>query len=286
MAYALPALAADAVKIKPLGGVYLDNKNVPLKHPEGVACSKSTVMVADTGNGRLVKYNLVGDELKDGAEIRLEKVSYPLRMRSTAKGEILVLDGKTRKIARIGADGNFVDMLEPRGLPQPDEVVPRSMAVDTKDNIYLLDILGERVLVLDPAGNYLRHIPFPKGYGILSDVAVDQRGAVYVIDSQNGQVLKSGVGANSFTVLASGLQENLYFAVGIETDNLGRIYILDQNDSGLVVLGQDGTFIGRYLAQGWASGSLFYPAQMCLTENVHFIIADRNNSRLQVFKLQ
>jgi len=286
VACALPAFAADAVKLKPLGGAYIDNKNVPLKNPEGIACNKSSIMVADTGNGRLVRYNLVNDELKDGTEIRTEKVSYPLRMRGTAKGEVLVLDGKTRKIHRVGADGSFVATLEPIGVPQPDEVVPRSMAVDAKDNVYLLDVLGERVLLLDPAGNYLRHIAFPKGYGFMSDVAVDQRGSVYVLDTLNAQVLKAAANETKFSVMATGLQEHLYFAVSIGIDSQGRVYILDQNDSGLVVLGPDGTFLGRYLAQGWSTGSLFYPAQACLTEDGNLIVADRNNSRVQIFKLQ
>lgn len=286
MACALPSLAAETIKLKPLGGAYLDNKNVPLKNPEGIACIKSSVMVADTGNGRLVRYNLVNDDLKDGTEIRLEKISYPLRLKGTAKGEVLVLDGKTRKIHRLGGDGSYVAPLDPLGVPQPDEVVPRSMAVDAKDHVYLLDILGERVLVLDPAGNHLRHIAFPKLYGYMSDVAVDQRGTVYVLDTRNGQVLKAATTDKEFSVLATGLQEHLYFAVAIETDSQGRLFIIDQNDNGLVIMGQNGSFLGRYLTQGWTTGSLFYPAQACLTENGNFIVADRNNNRVQVFKLQ
>ncbi len=287
VACALPALAAESVKFKPLGsGVYQDNKNVPLKYPEGVACSKTSVIVADTGNGRLVRYTLANDELKDGVEVKVSELSYPLRLSGSAMGRILALDGKTRKIARLAADGSFVGYLDYQDVPAPSDVVPRSVAVDDKDNVYVLDILGERVVVVDPGGKFLRQIPFPKGHGNVSDLAVDQRGAVYVLDSQKSQVYKAAPNAQEFQILASGLQSYLYFAVSMEVDSQGRIYLLDQDDSGVIVLSPNGSFQGRYLSHGWKIGQLNYPAQACVTDNGIFVIADRNNSRIQLFKIQ
>lgn len=287
VACAMSAHAADTVKFKPMGaGVYQDAKNVPFKNPEGVSCGKSAVIVADTGNGRLVRFTLINDDLRDGVEIKAAEVSYPLRLKASAMGRILALDGKTRKIARLAADGGFVGYLDFQNLPAPAEVVPRSMAVDDKDNVYILDILGERVLVVDPAGKYLRRIPFPKDHGNVSDVAVDQRGAVFVLDSQKSQVFKAAPNAEAFQVLASGLQSYLYFAVSLDIDNQGRVFILDQDDSGVIVLGPDGSFQGRYLSHGWKAGQLNYPTQACITENGTLVIADRNNSRVQLFKIQ
>jgi DNA-binding beta-propeller fold protein YncE len=287
VACALPALAAESVKFKPLGnGVYQDNKNIPLKYPEGVACSKASVIVADTGNGRLVRYTLANDELKDGVEVKASELSYPLRLSGSAMGRILALDGKTRKIARLAADGSFVGYLDYQNVPAPSDVVPRSVAVDDKDNVYVLDILGERVVVVDPGGKFLRQIPFPKGHGNVSDLAVDQRGAVYVLDSQKSQVYKAAPNAQEFQIFASGLQSYLYFAVSLEVDSQGRVYLLDQDDSGVIVLSPNGSFQGRYLSHGWKIGQLNYPAQACITDNGIFVIADRNNSRVQLFKIQ
>ena len=283
---ALPAHAAESLKFKPLGGVYQDAKNVPLKNPEGVACGKSTVIVADTGNGRFVQYALANDNLKDGVEIKVAQVSYPLRLKAAAMGGVLALDGKTRKIARLAADGSFAGYLEYQNVPAPADVVPRSMTVDAKDNVYVLDILGERVLVLDPAGKYIRHVPFPKEHGFISDVAVDQKGTVFVLDSLKAQVYKAAPDAVAFQVFASGLQSYLYFAVTMDIDNQGRIFLLDQNDSAVILLGPDGSFQGRYLSFGWKVGQLNYPTQGCITENGTLVIADRNNSRVQLYKIQ
>ena len=281
----ISAFGAESIKFKPLTAAYQDQNNIPLKYPEGVTWDKSTVFVADTGNARIVRYNLVNDDLKDGTEIKIEQLTSPIRLKMTVKGDLLALDGKSHKIARIN-NGTLVGFLDPQKVTSPEDFVPRSMAVDSKDNIYLADILGERILVLDPAGVFIRNIPFPAGYGYIADVTVDSKGNVFIIDSFKSEVLRAAPSDTSFTSITKDLDTYLYFAVSIDTDPLGRIYLLDQNDNGLVIVGQDGKFLGRFLNGGWKTGQLDYPAQGSLSNNGIYAIADRNNNRLQLFKKQ
>ncbi|WP_224981146.1 NHL repeat-containing protein [Geomonas agri] len=283
---AYTAQAATTVKFRPLAVTSQDANNAPLKAPEGVACSQTSVLVSDTGNGRLVRYSLVNDDLKNGVEIKLPQLTYPLRAKFTPKGEALVLDGKSRKIARVAADNTFVAYLDPQNVPGPAGTVTRSLAVDAKGNIYLVDILGERVLILDPAGLFIRQVPFPAHYGYISDVAVDQQGTVLILDSMKDQVYRAAANENSFKEMGKDLQDYLFFAVSIDIDSQGRVFVLDQNDNGVVLLGPDGSFLGRYLNFGWKPGQVFYPAQECLAGNDILVIADRDNSRIQMFKLQ
>jgi hypothetical protein len=67
------------------------------------------------------------------------------------------------------------------------------------------------------------------------------------------------------------------------TDNRGIIYIVDENGSGIVILAQDGSYLGRQLSMGWNEGLLYYPAQMSITDKGEAFIADRGNSRIQIF---
>jgi len=60
---------------------------------------------------------------------------------------------------------------------------------------------------------------------------------------------------------------------------------VDENGAGLVTLGQDGSFLGRQLAMGWSEGFLYYPSQMCANGRDELFIADRGNSRVQVFSI-
>jgi len=279
--------AADQVKFKFLSEATVDAKGAPLIHPEGVVCTtNSSVVVADTGNARLVRYTLVNDELKDGAELKFQQVPYPIRARANSKGELFVLDGKIRTIFRIGADGTLIGSLDPASIPPPANFEPRSMAIDRSDTIYILDVYGERILVLDPTGKYQRQVPLPKGDGFFSDLNVDSRGNMFLVDSLNGQVFKAAKDAPAFQVIAKGLEAYLYFGVNIETDKQGRIFLLDQNEGAVILLGQDGSFQGRYLTIGWKKGQLYYPSQGCMTEDGKFVVADRNNNRVQLFQVQ
>lgn len=283
---ALSAFGADVIKFKPLGAAYQDNNNIPLRSPEGIACGKNMLIAADTGNGRLVRFDIINDGLQNGVEIKVEQLSQPVRIKSSTKGDLLVLDGKSRKIAKISSSGSFQGYVDPQKVQAPEDFVLRSMAVDSKDSIYLVDILGERVLVLDAAGVSQRQIPFPKGYGYIMDVTVDGSGNVFIVDSMKSQVFKAAPAEQNFTVITKDLDDYLYFAVSIETDAQGRIYLLDQNDNGVVVLNRDGKFFGRYLSTGWKVGQIYYPGQGCLSENGYYAIADRNNNRIQLFKTQ
>jgi hypothetical protein len=49
------------------------------------------------------------------------------------------------------------------------------------------------------------------------------------------------------------------------------------------MLSQDGSFLGRQLSMGWNEGLLYYPTQMCINEKGEAFIADRGNSRIQIF---
>ena len=74
-------------------------------------------------------------------------------------------------------------------------------------------------LVLNPEGKYQKQIPFPKDFGFFSNLSVD---------------------------------------TSITTDIRGTIYIVDGNGSGIVVLGKDGSFVGRQLSMGWNEGLFYY----------------------------
>lgn len=273
------ARAAENITFKPAGSEFIDGKGGYLKFPEGVACAAGSVIVADTGNGRLVRYQLQNDSLKDGVEIKVPQVSYPTKVHLGPKGEIFVLDGKQHKIARLTTEGAFSSFVELPGL------VPKSFAVDSSGMIHILDLQGAQVVTLDPAGKKLGAIPFPASYGFISDVAVDAKGNTLLLDSIGAMIHIAPRNGTEFKPLTGPLHEYLDFPSDIVTDLQGKIYVTDQNGGAVILLGQDGSFQGRQLSQGRKAGLVSYPAQACLTERGDFIIADRNNGRVQLFKL-
>lgn len=284
--WAQTGVAAEADRLRYLTAIYFDDKGVGMRQPEGIACNGSSVIVVgDTGRGRLLRYAIDDRTVKPAGEIAAPQLSAPIRVQMNSKQDIFALDGKQRRIARFGAQGEFKGYLTPEGVPEPTSIVPRSLKIDRNDAIYVLDVFSARVLVLSPDGKYQRHVPFPKDYGFFSDLAVDARGAIYLLDSVNAAVYVAQKDARAFSPLGKGLRAHLSFPTSMVVDSRGILFIVDENGSGIVLLGQDGSVLGRQLAMGWTDGLLYYPAQICLNDRGQVFVADRGNNRVQVFSI-
>ena len=282
----MKSFSAETVKFRYLQSVYFDEKGGGLKQPEGVACNeKSLLVVGDTGNDRLLQYTFQEKSLKAGNEIKIPQLTNPIRVQINSKGEIFVLDGKKRRIIRLNPDGTFKGYVDAEGIPSPSTFVPRSFKIDRNNNIYILDIFTGRVLVLNSEGKYQKQIPFPKDYGFFSDLSVDSKGTLVLVDCVKAMVFSAAKDSNTFSPLTKNLREYLNFATSVTTDNRGTIFVVDENGSGIVILGQDGSFQGRQLNMGWSEGLLYFPSQMCVNEKGEVFIADRGNSRIQIFTL-
>ena len=280
------ASGGERTRLRHLTSIYFDEKGVSLKNPEGVACNDaSSLVVGDTRNGRLLRYTVDGRSVKPAGEIRVTQVSSPIRVQMNSKGDIFALDGKLRRIGRFGAGGEFRGYVNPEGMPTATEFVPRSVKIDRNDDIYILDVFSARVLVLGPEGKFRRQMEFPKEYGFISDLAVDFKGTIFLVDSVKAMVFVAAKDAKTFTPLTQGLREHLSFPTSLTTDSRGGLYAVDENGAGVVLLGQDGSFLGRQLAMGWNEGLLYYPSQMCVNQRDEAFIADRGNSRVQVFSI-
>jgi len=283
----LASYGAEATKLTHVASVYSDQAGGGIKLPEGIACAgQSRFIVADTGNGRLLSFVLQEQTVQPVAEIKVPEMTYPLVVRTNSRQELFVLDGKLRRILRIGADGAFKGYLDPAGAPAAAAIVPRSLAIGPDDKLIVLDVFGERVLVLGPDGVYLRQIAFPAEYGFISDIAVDRKGTIFLIDSVQSLILSNGKDQNSFAPFTGSLKEYMDFPGAIAATDRGRLLITDRDGGSLVVIGPDGSFLERLLRMGRTEGLLNYPAQACINDRGELFIADRSNSRVQIFLTQ
>ena len=292
------SFGAEVMKFSHITSIYLDLQRADqegsadpagtaLKQPEGIACDdQSLVLVADTGNGRLLRYMFRDQTISSGAPaIQLPELTHPTRMQLNSKGEIFVLDRRQRRIVRLTPEGAFRGYLEPVGLPSPT-YVPRSFYIDRNDVIHVLDIFSERVLTLTPEGQYLAQKKFPKDYGFLSDLTVDFKETVFLIDSINATIFSAAKDAAEFSPLTQNLKEYMRFPTAITADNRGRIYLVDRNGSRVIILAPDGSLLGRLSAMGWKEGLLNYPSQLCINSRGEIFIADTNNNRIQIFAIK
>ena len=283
--FAAKSFCAEELKFQHITSIYADDQERKLKQPEGVACSKNNLLiVADTGNARLVRYTFK-DSLAEPAaqEIRVPQLKYPRRVKMNSKSEIFVLDGKLRRIIRITADGRFKGYSDPQSASTPSAYAPISFHIDKDDNLYILDVFSGQVIVLGPRGETRKHIKLPEEHGFFTDLTVDSRGRVLLLDSVNARVYSTTANSTRFTAITEGLKAYMRFPAGLTTDKQSRIYLVDRNGSKIIILAHDGSFLGRLSARGWKEGLLNYPSQMCLNDRGEIFVADTKNSRVQVF---
>lgn len=275
-------VAGEQRRMKWMTSVYVGPKGRSLRYPEGVACGRSDFVVADTGNNRLVRYTYESGSVTAESEFPLEEAT-PIIVQMNSKGAMYFLDGAERRIAGVSAAGEDLGVVEPRGLPSSAEVIPKSFRIDSDDNIYVLDVFSGRVLVLDDAGQYIRHLPLPDEYGFFSDLTIDRQGRILLLDSVEAVVYSTTGAGDRFARLTNRLKEYVNFPTRLTTDRDGTIYLVDQYGSGLALIAADGAFLGRRLGMGWSDGNLYFPSQVCINDDGIVFIADRNNSRVQVF---
>jgi len=281
--WAPQVIGAGAMSFKWVASIYADANGVGLKRPEGVACGEKFVIVADTGNNRLVRYGYDGPVVTAEAEFRLEK-SNPVLVQLSSRGDIYYLDSRERRIVVLKASGERVGFLNPKSTPSSKNIVPKSFRIDQDDNVYILDIFSQQVIVLDSDWQFSKKISLPESEGFFSDLAVDRRGQIYVLDSVEAIVYLVAKGAKKFEPFTGSMKEIVNFPARMSVDDRGFLYLVDQNGSGLGVVAPDGSLLGRRLGLGWDKVGLYYPSQICISGGNVFI-ADRNNNRVQMFSV-
>jgi sugar lactone lactonase YvrE len=205
-----------------------------------------------------------------------------VRVQIDSRGNVLVLDSKTRRIVRVGETGRFGGFLTPSGVPGGERWFPVSFRLDGSDRVYVLDGAAARVVVLEPDGAFARELPAPPG-AALSDLAVDARGTVVAIDGRHARVYAAAPDARTFAPLGTGLREVASYPTSVALSDRGLIVLVDGHGNGLVVLAPDGTYLGRRLGIGWTEGLVYYPGQICIDARGDVFVADRGNHRVQAF---
>ena len=279
-------VAAQAAKFRHLLSIYADDKSVALNLPEAVACgANGQVVVGDTGNNRLVRFTYGDKTATPAGAIQVPQLSAPSRVRLNSKGDIYALDGKQHRIVRLSAAGEFKNTLAFDGAPSPSSIVVKSFAIDANDSVYALDVFSGRVLIADAQDKFQRSLPFPDGFGFAADVAVDDAGSVLLLDGTKRRLYVAEKDAKGFTRVGGDLSEAIATMPTYLAASKGTVFIVEGSGSRIVSLRRDGTFMSRALSGGQEDGALNQPSQLCINDKDEVFVADRDNSRVQVFQL-
>jgi sugar lactone lactonase YvrE len=276
------AARAQGVKLRTGPSISIDSKGGGLLGPRGVACGGKLLAVADTGNGRFALYDVADRVFQPKSEFAVAEIGVPIEVHFDPKGSLLALDGKSRRIGRVGLDGSFQGFIaiDSGGGPPP---VVRAFALGKDGSLYVLDVAGGQVLVNSGEGKLVRQVALPADCRAPSGVAIDVAGKIFVPDAAGPRLYAATKDQATMVPITGSLAEDMDFAGAVAVDGQGRVFVADAHGGGIVVFGSDGSFRGRQSGFGWLDGQMRWPASLCLGEGGTLAVADGENNRIVTF---
>jgi sugar lactone lactonase YvrE len=163
-----------------------------------------------------------------------------------------------------------------------EKFMPGRFTLDYSGNLYVIDRLNKRIVVVDKDGNFIKSITARgKGFYGFNDVRVDDRGYVYGVDTVGATVYiysDKGKLVNSFGGASSGL----VFPVSVAISSKGLIYVAERYLSQIMVFDASGTLQYTLLSKGVTSGEVYHPSYVYIDKSDRIYTVD--GSRVQVFK--
>jgi len=173
---------------------------------------------------------------------------------------------------------------------------PADVAVNSKGDIYITDVLNSKVQCFDNSGNFLfsfgektdpadHEDPPPGTFSLPFSVFIDKNDQVYVtdIDNHNIQLFKEdGSFIKMIKVNTEGYKELRPNCIYVLDD--GRIAITDAGNHRFLIIDQDGKILVSKGERGGGDGQFNYPDGITVLDNVIYVV-DQINSRVQKFDL-
>lgn len=250
--------------VAPNGTIHISNNNL-----------HTVEVISETGKG-LISYGGIGSERG--------QMMYPYGVGFLPNGNVLVAETGNYRIQEFSPKGEylqaFVSKSNKLGLEKPGPIT-----VDRKGRVYIGDISGNQVLILDINRKLLRKI---KGIQYPHGLAVDEeRNRLYIGDSGQACIKVFDLSKNDqkpINVIRT-WKPNTRFAMvrGLAVDKHGRLYVVDSLNCAVRVFDKNGEYLFSFGQQGFKDGEFLYPNGIFVDRTGKLYIADWGNDRIQVW---
>jgi RHS repeat-associated protein len=166
--------------------------------PKGIAApATGGVWVADTGNGRLEKFNKesganTATVSSEGPEAG--KLKAPSAIAFAPNGYFWVADTGNNRIEEWNSGFNFVRAVGKEGAGNGEFKKPDGIAVDSAGNVWVSEQEGKRVQKLGETGTFLLKFGTAGSqegqFGMPAGLAIDSKGNVLIADIGNNRIQK------------------------------------------------------------------------------------------------
>jgi hypothetical protein len=251
----------------------LGDSEVPLAtivKPYGVAIHRGKIYVCDVGQGNIKVMDLVNNTFAAFPSGR--SLQTPANIFIEADGTKYIADAGAGVVSVWNADDKLVAFLGRDLGMRPIDVAVRG------GNVHITDANSNQVLVLDKhSGQLVARIgkgvadgqrPGGEELAMITDVAVDDKGDVYVGDKLKGSVTRFNSGGGFVRSYGQGggsSPAGLVRSKGIAVDQERRVWIVDAGPSCAVKVFQDeGRLLMYFGTLGTEPGQMYLPADVVI----------------------
>jgi DNA-binding beta-propeller fold protein YncE len=245
--------------------------------------NKKRLYVSDSSNSRIISYDSEFkylSSLQPGGDLK-----NPASLVRTSDGRFLAVEPSRRGVLTINIRDKSIKQVDFSKVPEAEAFYPGNIAIDSGDNIYIIDRANSRVLLFNSNLQFEREV-LRDNKTRISDIKIDKQGHIYTLSTIEGIVKKydgSGKKILEFGSRGKGKDE-FNFPVSLAVDEKGLIYVADQHKSKVLVFDKSGRFLFDFSELGWREGRLAYPSFIFINNSGTIFVVDRDNSRISVFR--
>lgn len=257
-----------------------------IKKPYGVHLDPSgRLLVADTGWGKVLVFDIPNGEFSFMGEGPLGQLSKPAGIATDKDGTIYVSDLLLHRVYVYNKNGSFL-----RALGGQDRFKqPVGIAVDReRRKVFVVDMKNHQVVIFDTAGQEIAAIG-KRGSGngefnYPSNVAVAKSGDIYVVDSFNFRVQHFDTNGQYLGQWGKpgDLPGMFSRPKGVAIDRDGHVYVVDAAFHNVQIFTPDGELLMAFGDIGHKMGQFFLPAGIDITPDGRIFVADQLNRRVDM----
>ena len=147
-----------------------------------------TLLVADTGNHRIVRFSPSGDVVQVIGQLGNAdgQLNLPHDVCVDVDGSILVADTGNNRVVRFSSEGAFISTFGTYGSGSSDFNSPQGIAVSRNGRIFVADCINGRLKIYTPSGSLSAQSP-PMGT-LIRGVRIDAVGNAHVTEMDNRRI--------------------------------------------------------------------------------------------------
>lgn len=260
-----------------------------LKKPIGVHTdTNGKIFITDTAGADVFVFDPANKKATTLGEMGAKLFYKPIGVASDTTGKIFISDSQTDKVVVLDQNAKVITTLNP-DIPFKQ---PTGLAVDSeRKRLYITDTHTHDIRVFDTETFKQVKIIGKRGkedgeFNFPSNVTVDNKGNLYVVDTMNGRVEIFDVDGKFIRAFGQFGDSPGMFArpKGIAVDSEGHIYVVDAAFNNVQIFDEEGNILLAFASYGSDRGQMILPAGISIDKDDFIYVIDSWNRRVEVFE--